>query len=274
MKETPFLPPFLYQKSTSAVLWCYTGAGYCFEENFEQIIKLNRESIPICIIFSSAGALVANRYGFFWKLCQITIEQDYIHFIFQNKDVLHYNIKKLLNRANLSYSVAPNDPAYSQAVSLANNEAVVCIIGSPITANTTAKLANGIADTFITNLITQGLKADKNIGIFPTDAIFPEVISLLPVRYRGNTSTKKINTNICQFGAIKETRSHQIEFLAQYCVGCYQCVKVLPELFFSAKKQKVRIRKIDTQNSDKLSSEVVVFAKPGEIYNFVKEQFE
>ncbi len=274
MKETPLFPHFLYQKSISSVLWCYTGAGYCFEENFEQIIKLNHESIPLCIIFSSAGALVANRYGFFWNLCQNPLEKDFIHFIFERKDVLRYNIKKLLDSAKLSYSFAPNDPAYSSAVSLANNEAVVCIIGSPITANTAAKLVNGIADTYITNLITQGLKAGKKIGIFPTDTTFPEAMSLLPIRYRGNPKSEKIDPKICQFNAIKNLSSNQIDFLAQYCVGCHQCVKMLPEIFSSEKKRKIKVRKIDAQNAARLEADFTIFTQPSEIHSFVKKCFK
>ena len=78
MKETAFLPSFLFHQSKSTVIWCYTGAGYGYKENYKQIINLNRNAIPIIIIFSNAGALVANRYGFFWNLGQTTIEKDLI----------------------------------------------------------------------------------------------------------------------------------------------------------------------------------------------------
>jgi len=273
MKETAFLPSFLSHQSKSTVIWCYTGAGYGYKENYKQIINLNRNAIPIIIIFSNAGALVANRYGFFWNLGQTTIEKDLIHFIFENEKVLQCNIKKILDRANLSYSTAPNDPAFSYAISLANNDAVRCIIGSPLTANTTAKLANGIADTFITNLIVHGLKAGKKIGIFPTDASFPEVTSFLPVRYHSKTISRKVDPKLCQFNAIKINRFNQIEYLAHFCVGCLKCVHEFPEVFSFLEEITVKIRQIDAQNASKLASELSIFNKPEQINPFVKQLF-
>ena len=55
---------FLSRQSTSTVLWCYTGAGHFFKSNLNQLLKLNQTKVPICLIFSNAGALIANRYGF------------------------------------------------------------------------------------------------------------------------------------------------------------------------------------------------------------------
>lgn len=273
MKETAFLPSFLSHQLKPTVIWCYTGAGYGYKENYNQIINLNRNAIPIIIIFSNAGALVANRYGFFWNLAQTTIEKDLIHFIFENEKVLQFNIKKLLEQADLSYSTAPNDPAFSYAISLANNDAVRCIIGSPLTANTTAKLVNGIADTYITNLIVHGLKAGKKIGIFPTDASFSEVTSFLPVRYHRKTISRKIDPKLCQFNAIRITNFDQIEYLAHYCVGCLKCVHEFPEVFSSLEEITIKIRQIDAQNANKLASELTVFKEPEQIYHFVKQFF-
>ncbi len=274
MKNPFSLLSFLSQQSTSTVLWCYTGAGHRFEENFEQILKLNRESIPICFIFSDAGALVANRYGFFWKLSKTTFKKDLVHFLFQNEEILNSNIKTFLNQMNLSYDVIPFDPAFSSAISLVYNNKIVCIIGSPLTANTVAKLANGLADNFTTNLLTHGMKAGINIGIFPTDAISSEEISILPVRYNGKGSSKRIGTDVCQYNAIKEITPSKIDFLARYCIGCKKCVEKYPEFFTHGEKIKVRIRNTDVQNVNKLKSEVVVFSSPKEIVNFVKKQME
>lgn len=274
MKKTVSFLPFLSQRSTPTVLWCYTGAGHHFKENFEHILKLNRESIPICLIFSDAGALVANRYGFFWKLSKTILKKDLIHFIFQNEEILNLNIKLFLNQVNLSYDVIPFDPSFSIAVSLAYNKMIACIIGSPLTANTVAKLANGLADNFTTNLITHGMKAGINIGIFPTDAISSEETSILPVRYNGKGSSKQIKIDVCQYNAIKEITPSKIDFLARFCVGCKKCVEKYPEFFTFGEQIKVKIRNTDIQNANKLRSEVVVFSSPKEIENFVKKQME
>jgi flavoprotein len=274
MKKTFFLLSFLSQQSAPTVLWCYTGAGHRFEENFEQIIKLNRESIPICFIFSDAGALVANRYGFFWKLSKTIIKKDLVHFLFQNEEILNSNIKIFLNQMNLSYDVIPFDPSFSIAISLAYNKVIACIIGSPLTANTVAKLANGLADNFTTNLIAHGIKAGINIGIFPTDAISSEETSILPIRYNGKGYSKQIETAVCQYNAIKEITLSKIDFLARFCVGCKKCVEKYPEFFTFGDQIKVKIRNTDIQNVKKLRSEVVVFSSPKRIENFVRKQME
>jgi flavoprotein len=274
MNKLLSLTSFLSKQSSLTVIWCYTGAGHCFKENFEQIIKLNQDCIPICLIFSEAGALVANRYGFFWRLCQSDLKKDTIHFMFPNKDILNSNIEILLNRANLSYGILSQDPAYSIAISLAYNRGVACIIGSPFTANTIAKLASGIADSFISNLISHGVKAGSNIGIFPTDASTIEVTSFLPVRYCGKSSSEQIEIGICQYNAIKGINPLEIDFLANMCVGCKKCVMKYPELFTYGEQIKVKIRNIDVQNVNHLRSEVVIFSSPKEIEKFVKRKIK
>ena len=264
--------PFLTNRSTPFVLWCFTGGGHFFEEILEQIKKVNHESIPISFVFSNAGALVANRYGFFWNLMHSNVRKDYLHFIFENS-VAQYNIKKILQKADLSYSTISKDPTFSIAMSLANSEAK-CIIACPLTANTAAKLALGITDSLISNLVSSGLKSGKKVGILPTDAISQKIKTKLPIQQIKPASTDQINIDVCEFNALKRTSTNQVQFLPQFCVGCQVCVKKYPDVFSSGNQIEVIIREVDSKNILNLSSELTVLQTPSEIYSFIKEFFQ
>lgn len=272
MSLTPVVPPFLSDQSSPSVLWCYTGGGHFFDEIFAQINRINQESIPICFVFSNAGALVANRYGFFWKLANTDIKKGLLHFIFE-KAVARYNIKKILQEADFSYSVIQHDPAFSAAVTLANWE-VKCILVCPLTANTAAKLAIGITDTLLSNLLASGLKSGKKIAVFPTDVLSQRIKTKLPTRQIKPASSSHINTAVCKFNALKKTPTNQIQFLPQYCVGCQKCVENYPNVFTYGDEIVYRIREIDSNNIKKLSSEVTVIKKVGDIYPFIRKIFQ
>jgi archaeoflavoprotein AfpA len=51
---------------------------------------------------------------------------------------------------------------------------------APVTANTTAKIAYGIADTLLTNAVAQGAKAHVPIYLFPPDNKPGELETILP----------------------------------------------------------------------------------------------
>ncbi|MFX0207713.1 MAG: flavoprotein, partial [Candidatus Hodarchaeota archaeon] len=221
--------PFSTNHPTPFILWCYTGGGHFFEEILEQIKKVNYEFIPISFVFSNAGALVANRYGFFWNLIHSNVRKEYLHFMFENS-VAQYNIENMLKKADFSYSIISKDPAFSIAMSLANSEAK-CIIACPLTANTAAKLALGITDSVISNLVSSGLKSGKKVGILPTDAIAQNIKTKLPIRQVKPVSSNQINVSVCKFNAIKEQHNHKIQFQPQFCVGCKECVKKYPDVF-------------------------------------------
>ncbi|MFX1282515.1 MAG: flavoprotein [Promethearchaeota archaeon] len=264
--------PFSSNQSTPFILWCYTGGGHFFEEIFEQIRKVNHESISITFVFSNAGALVANRYGFFWNLIHSDVRKEYLHFIFENS-VAKYNIENMLKKADFSYSIISKDPSFSVAVSLANS-GTKCIIACPLTANTAAKLALGITDSFISNLVSSGLKSGKRVGILPTDVIPQKIKTKLPVRIIKSVSSNHINVSVCKFNAIKELDNKRIQFHPQFCVGCQECVKKYPDVFSYGDEIEVMIRDIDSRNIQNLSSELTVLQKPREIYPFIKQFFK
>ncbi|MFX0123149.1 MAG: flavoprotein [Candidatus Hodarchaeota archaeon] len=270
MSIIPYFSSFLSDQVSPSVLWCYTGGGHFFKEIFDQITKINRESIPICFLFSNAGALVANRYGFFWKIKQSDFRKKFVHFIFEDV-VAHYNIKDVLQEANFSYSILSKDPTYSAAMALANSECG-CIIASPLTANTASKLVLGIADSMISNLLASGLKSGKKIGILPTDATPKRIKTKLPIRQNCPASSDQVNIAVCKFNALKETPTNTIQFLPQFCVGCQMCVERFPGVFSYGDEIEMKIREVDSYNIKKLSTELTVFRSPYEIFPFIKQK--
>ncbi|MFW9904617.1 MAG: flavoprotein [Candidatus Thorarchaeota archaeon] len=269
MSLIPQLSSFLSNKSSPSVLWCYTGAGHFFEEIFDLILDLNRNSIPICFVFSNAGALVANRYGLFWKLIRSDYRKEYAHFIFEEV-VAKYNIQDLLQEANFSYTILPKDPTFSAVVALANSE-IPYIIACPLTANTASKLVLGVADSLISNLLSAGRKAGKKIGILPTDSKQQRIKTKLPTRQINPSSTTQFDITVCKFKAIEETNTAEIIYSPQYCVGCQACVKKFPNIFSYGDKIEINVRKIDSDNIQRLCTEFTVFNSPSEILPFINQ---
>lgn len=251
------------------VVWCFTGGGDLFEENLKAFITLlSKENLPILAIFSRAGALVQNRFGFFWKLQQLKLNSPQTLFLFEDATVLTYNIDSLLKKAQISFGILPFDPTFSRGIWLANQD-IRCIIASPLTANSAAKLATGISDTLIVNLLSAGRKAKQRIGIFPTDRFTDVIISKLPVRQKKPLHRNMIDYKACSFYALHAIDSTSVEYRPEYCVGCQKCVQLYPEYFSVGEIVEIHIRKTDQMNTQKLSNEFRVFQSPDEISTFV-----
>ncbi len=60
----------------------------------------------------------------------------------------------------------PNIPFYAGPLQLGKYD---LFLVSPVSANTIAKIAHGIADTLITNCIAQSIKGGQIVYIFPSD---------------------------------------------------------------------------------------------------------
>ena len=173
-----------------------------------------------------------------------------------------------MEKANISYSVFPHDSAFSLGIWLANQK-IKCIVASPLTANSVAKLTHGIADNLIVNILSAGKKANQLIGVFPTDRGFDTIMSKLPVRQKKSLPKSIINIEVCTFGALKIVSSTHVEYSPEICVGCQNCVKKYPDYFTVNEEIEVQIRKVDQANSQKLSSEFRLFQSPDEIFSFV-----
>ena len=161
----------------------------------------------------------------------------------------------------------PVDPTFAKGIWLANYN-IRCIIASPLTSNSVAKLVSGINDTLIGNILSAGKKAGQLIGILPTDRGFDSIVSSLPVRQKVQLNSDKLNPKICSFNALNSERAY-VEYLPEYCVGCRKCVEKYPDNFTVDEKIEIHIRAIDQQNSQKLSDEFRVFHSVDEISVFI-----
>ncbi|MHA1206001.1 MAG: flavoprotein [Candidatus Hodarchaeales archaeon] len=270
------LTSFISLHKENLIVWCLTGGGDFFDENYKVFTKLLSEGQPMLAIFSNAGAIVHNRYGFFWNLARLSSSNPHILFLFEGEECLQNNIQFLLDKANISYNVFPYDPAFSLGIWLANQK-IRCIVASPLTANSVAKLTHGIADTLIVNILSAGKKANQLIGVFPNQLIgvFPtdrgldKIITCLPVRQKKPLPRSVINVKDCTFGALKIASSALVKYSPEICVGCQICVKKYPGYFTVNEKIEVRIRKVDQANSLKLADEFRLFQSPDEIFSFV-----
>jgi len=116
------------------ILWCITGAGEFLKESVEALSRLKAD---VTVFVSKAGDEVLRSYD--------------------------------LDRALVGHEVVKDKDASGPKagkVSLGSYDAVVV---SPATANTVAKIANGIADNLVTTAVSLALKSGVSVFIVPTD---------------------------------------------------------------------------------------------------------
>ena len=134
------------------IVWGITGSGDLISEVFAVMDELAQEKeLEITAVLSKAAVKVVTWY----KL----------------KDKLNSIAKKVLieEDANTPFIVGPLQTGHFD-----------CLLVAPATANTVAKVVNGIADTIITNAISQTNKTNINIYILPVDQKKGITITTLP----------------------------------------------------------------------------------------------
>ena len=136
---------------TLKILWGITGSGDKIEETLNVMRNLQEKyEINVRVVLSKNAELVIHMYGL-WKS-------------------LEDNFEILKERG-------PNDPFLAGPLQIGRYDLfIVC----PATANTTAKIAHGIADSLISNCVSQALKANRSVYIYPVDQKPGQTITLLP----------------------------------------------------------------------------------------------
>jgi archaeoflavoprotein AfpA len=134
------------------IAWGITGSGDLISDIFEVMSEVSKmKDVEITSILSKAAVTVAKWYKLMDKLDNIAkkviIEKD----------------------ANTPFIVGPLQTGEFD-----------CLIVAPATANTVAKIVNGIADTIITNSVSQTNKTDVDIYILPVDQKKGTTITILP----------------------------------------------------------------------------------------------
>lgn len=122
------------------ILWCITGAGHLLKETIEFMEKISKES-DITIAISNAGIEVLKIYQ------------------------LYERVKKISKIVILENQQGYSSPFIGKIASNKFDKIFV----APCSANTVAKIAYGISDSLITNIVSQGLKNSIDIILLPTD---------------------------------------------------------------------------------------------------------
>jgi archaeoflavoprotein AfpA len=137
---------------TLKILWGITGSGDTIEDTVNIMLKLNGEyDIDIRVAMSKNGEKVVRMYEVWEPL----------------KDVFD----------DVLVEKGPNVPFLVGGLQTGKYDIfIVC----PVTANTTAKIAHGIADSLISNCVSQALKANKEVYIYPVDQKPGDITTVLP----------------------------------------------------------------------------------------------
>jgi len=126
---------------TFKMMWGITGTGYVLDESLNLMKELQNDyKVDLTVILSKEGATVVKWYKKWLKLTEI---------------VEKVKIEK-----------TPNNPFYAGPLQLGKYDMfLVC----PVSANSVAKIVNGIADTLITNCVAQAIKGGVLVYLFPSD---------------------------------------------------------------------------------------------------------
>jgi archaeoflavoprotein AfpA len=147
------------------ILWGITGSGDSLTESVETMIALkNKYCLNIDVASSKAGLLVIKWYKL-WNVIKQNFNKVYIE-----------------ETANTPFLIGPIQLGKYAFL-------LIC----PATANTTAKIAHGIADSLLTNCVSQAIKAGVPIFIFPVDQKLGKVTTSLPNGENLTLSIRKVD---------------------------------------------------------------------------------
>jgi archaeoflavoprotein AfpA len=125
----------------SRIVWGITGSGDRIEEIIDNMIELLKDDdLQITVVVSKAAEQVLRWYKLWDKL-----------------NASFDKVKKEIN-ANVPFIAGPLQVGKYDL-----------FIVAPLTANSTAKIAHGIADTLITNAVAQTLKGNTPVLLYPVD---------------------------------------------------------------------------------------------------------
>lgn len=137
---------------TLKICWGITGAGDYIEETISLMKEMQQKyDLKITIIVSKQGEVVLKWYKLFDKL-----KEDF-------KDV------RIEKGPNIPFIVGPLQTGHYKFLFI-----------SPLTGNSTAKIAYGIADSLITNAVAQTMKGSVPVYVYPVDQKEGEFITDLP----------------------------------------------------------------------------------------------
>jgi archaeoflavoprotein AfpA len=123
------------------IVWGFTGSGYLIKESIDLMKELQEtNAVEFTIILSTEGAAVVKWY------------RQWIY--------LTETIKKVL------IEKTPNNPFLAGPLQIGKYKMLIIC---PVSANSAAKIAYGIADTLITNCVAQTIKGGIPVYLNPSD---------------------------------------------------------------------------------------------------------
>lgn len=128
-------------KKKIKIVWGITGSGYFIKESIDLMKELQEQhNINIIVILSKEGAVVLKWYKQ-WLYLKETIQK-------------------------VQVEKTPNNPFLAGPLQTGEYKMlIVC----PLSANSAAKIAYGIADTLITNCVAQTIKGGVPVYLNPSD---------------------------------------------------------------------------------------------------------
>ena len=137
---------------TFKLMWGITGTGYVLQESINLMKELQENhDVDLTVILSKEGAAVVKWYKKWLSLTEI--------------------VKKV------KVEKTPNIPFYAGPLQLGQYDLfLVC----PVSANSIAKIVYGIADSLITNCVSQAIKGGVKVYLFPSDQDLEPIVTSRP----------------------------------------------------------------------------------------------
>jgi flavoprotein len=133
-------------------MWGITGTGYLLDECINLMKELQEKfEVDLTVILSKEGAAVVKWYKKWLTLIEV--------------------VKKV------KIEKTPNIPFYAGPLQLGKYDIfLVC----PVSANSVAKIAHGIADSLITNCVAQSIKGGNTAYLLPSDQDLEPIVTTRP----------------------------------------------------------------------------------------------
>ncbi len=149
------------------IAWGITGAGDILKETVDLMIELQKKyDVEIVPVLSKNGEMVLKMYKLHDRL------------------VSSFPKIKVESGPNVPFIAGPLQAGAYKFM-------VVC----PATANTTAKIAHGIADSLITNAVAQATKGGTQVYIYPVDQRMGSLTTKIPDGSRLTITVRKVDVD-------------------------------------------------------------------------------
>lgn len=231
------------------ILWAITGAGHFLAESLNILEKLALDDNIITITTTKAADEVIQLYGFSEKI------ENIVSLNYENKHI------------------KDEDQEFSYPLSgkLTHQKYDVIII-APLTANSTAKIVHGIADTLITNIAAQSGKGQIPLIVLPVDQTPGVITTIIPPYIKKDRCVVHENCipmRLCPNDAINPPHIDKSK-----CISCHMCKDIcINDALVVDEKIELYIRKIDAQNTQKLATieNIKTVYQPEQLVEYIKK---